>query len=175
MWLNPKSTLLAMCLAMTGMTAMSDAKAALASRSLAANASGTCQSALPVYDVNIRKRPRAIQNEGDSAAFVTCSYYSQGLDIQSTSNPSSLRVYASVVDGVEDSLTCTLVMGNGDGPSTYIVKTISLAATGELAVIWWDSTDFPNPPPSGLFSISCNLTPGVGIRYSVIRFKEEDL
>ncbi|HST45355.1 MAG TPA: hypothetical protein VLK29_09045, partial [Luteimonas sp.] len=37
------------------------------------NATGLCQAALPAYDGLIRKRPVAIRNEGDAAAFVSCS------------------------------------------------------------------------------------------------------
>ena len=33
-----------------------------------------CQPALPTFDGSIRKRPKAVQNEGTSIAFITCGF-----------------------------------------------------------------------------------------------------
>ncbi len=41
--------------------------------SMAANATAFCQTALPVFDGNVRKRPLAVTNEGTSNAFISCS------------------------------------------------------------------------------------------------------
>lgn len=65
--------LFGMALAASGLTIARDAQAI--QRFDLANGSADCQSALPVFDGNIRKRPTAISNEGTKSAFVSCSVH----------------------------------------------------------------------------------------------------
>ena len=43
-----------------------------------AQATAICQGALPAFETQIRKRPLALQNEGEANAFVTCSFNNPG-------------------------------------------------------------------------------------------------
>lgn len=61
-----------------------DADAATLPRVSATNPAGICQGALPAFETAIRKRPLAVQNEGDSTTFVTCSFTAQGGPANST-------------------------------------------------------------------------------------------
>ena len=113
-----------------------EADAAPVIRDVISHGTANCQSALPVFDGNIRKRPKAVANEGASNAFVTC-------DFESTPNPMSqvaaIRVFFINRNGAATSISCTAVFGIGDisfTPSS--TKTVS-AAPGGGAELEWDA------------------------------------
>ncbi|MGY1459190.1 hypothetical protein ACW5F0_11195 [Luteimonas sp. A534] len=63
-------------------------------------------------------------------------------------------------------LSCTGVSGfqTGTGATHYIVKSVLLPASGAQNVMRWNAVGFPGAPalfPTGLFSVSCALAPGV--------------
>lgn len=161
---NNKFILLsALAVGIVGASATPDAQAL--TRWLNVNGSGACQSALPVFDVQIRKRPLAVQNEGTTPAYITCSFYTMG-----PFSSSVIRVNARVHDGVADTLTCTGVNGYAGGKAVYLVKNFSLPADGSLQEMQWSPAEFNGPDafdPNAFdlynFGISCNLNPGVGI------------
>lgn len=162
-------------LAMSSVFAAGEAQAALSTRLDLRNPTDVCQTALPVFDGQVRKRPKAVQNEGTSVAFVTCSFPSQGTYTQSVNNPTSVRIYFGVNDGVADSVTCTGVSGYQGQTIPNSVKTVSLPASGAQASLVWVPADFgaTGNLPNGLFSVSCELNPGVGINDSNVNFAEE--
>lgn len=140
------------------------------------NPTGICQATLPAYEGALRKRPLAIQNEGSSNAFLTCSFTSQGTEI------TQVMVSFSSNDGGTHDISCTGVAGYQNQLPffpQYVVKqgTVS-AALGQKTLIW-NASDFLACSPGGcfpgatkfptpFFSLSCNLPPGVGINNSML-------
>lgn len=130
-----------------------------------------CQSALPVFDGVIRKRPLAVQNEGSEQAFVTCSFITQG---QIAINYAAL--WAASNDGTAKSLTCTGVTGFKSGPNQFVTRTIDLPASGIQQSVVWMPFDFVGTSgvfPSSHFSVSCALPPGAGINQLQLLFNED--
>lgn len=115
---------------------------------------GHCQPALPVFDGNVRKRPLAVANEGTSAAFVTCSFTTDG------TSPGvigySMRV--SNQSAAQIPMACTAVAGNGEA-AQYYPKSVSLAA-GASATLSWLAADNGNALYAHPISLSCLLPPG---------------
>ncbi len=163
-------------LALTMAAALSarDAGAVTTTRYYYANPTSYCQTALPVFDGNVRKRPLAVQNEGTTGAFITCSFTAQSTDLDSVGLLVSNDGTAAAM------LTCTgvtSVQGGSDaGPSQYVAKTVTIPASG-VSGFSWVADDFTGIgstiPGGGYFSVSCNLPPGVGINDSYVRFREE--
>lgn len=162
--MNARSSmvLVSLAAAFTGMLP-NQAFAVDKSRLVSGNAVNFCQSALPVFDSQIRKRPLAVQNEGNAAAFVTCSFASQG-GIQAVT---SVDVWFA--SAVSTALSCTGVAGV-DGNAEYIVKSVQLPANKVQGHLRWALIDTES---LNLFSISCNLAPGVGIQDSYVSFVED--
>lgn len=144
------------------------------SRLIVSGPANYCQSALPVFDGNIRKRPLAVQNEGATNAFVTCSFAAQA-DVAG-GNLLSISVIAKTSGGVDAMLSCTGVAGyEGElGGNQIVVKSRELQATGGRGSLSWNAFDdfegheFPLP-----FSISCNLLPGMALLESYITITED--
>lgn len=162
-------------LALTTMSAVSgDASAQYAARYLVQNPTGVCQAALPVYDGQIRKRPKAIQNEGTTPAFVTCSWSTQGAFGGNPSNPQSLSMGFSVNDGQPDHVSCTAVLGMQGATYPTYARGTDLHSNGGARLLVWSPADFGGSGtfPSGLINVSCLLNPGVGINASEFYFEE---
>lgn len=160
------------CLAIAACAACLHAPAQSATivRNFSANATSYCQTALPVFDGNVRKRPLAVQNEGSSNAFVTCSFTAQATDAN------LVTLIANNIGASPASLTCTAVTGLNTGANEYVVKTVVVPASGWQGM-QWTGADFNGSPAKipgiGLFNVSCALPPGVGIGNSVIAFEED--
>lgn len=161
------------CIALASMLAIAlpagDAGATAQTRFYYANATSYCQTALPVFDGQVRKRPLAVQNEGNAAAFVTCSFTAQstGLD--------SVALFASNEGATTATLSCTGVTGVQDSGSQYVSKTVTIAAAAATGLLWV-AEDFGSAqviPGGGYFSVSCSLPPGIGLNDSYVRFQEE--
>lgn len=148
-----------------------NAQAVSQGRYIYANATAFCQPALPTFDGNIRKRPLAVQNEGSSNAFITCSLLAQGLNTITLAG-----IYAASNDGAAHSLTCTGITGYNTGTNEAVVKTVELPASGGQVQLVWEAGDFDGAPavfPSSLFNVSCNLAPGVGLNDIYTSFSED--
>ena len=93
------------------------------------NGHGTanCQSALPVFDGNIRKRPMALANEGAGNAFVTCD--SESISNFATGFSAVAIGFYNRAGAADVEVSCTLVNGVlfGEG---YFPKTVAVAAAG---------------------------------------------
>jgi hypothetical protein len=168
--INSVFTATGLLLAFGASLAASDAQAVDAPRILSANATSYCQTALPVFDGQIRKRPLAVQNEGTSNAFVTCSFNRHWNSNAAT----EIDMYAQNNASVAQSLTCTLVAGIATGTSNqYVSKTVSLPAGGAQVIMTWLPADFSGGVfPDTQYSMSCNLLPGVGLNDSYVSFVE---
>jgi hypothetical protein len=141
-----------------------------------ANAAGPaarCQGALPNFEGSIRKRPLAVQNEGTSNAFITCSFEVDAGNAIGN-GPVLLDTYFSNNTAAPINLTCTAVSGFQGDTNEFVGQTISLPASGGGNLFWVD-TDFEQGLGSGLISISCNIPPGVGINDTYIFWVAEDL
>jgi hypothetical protein len=101
---------------------------------IVANAPEHCQGATSIAAQSLRTRPLAVQNEGPSVVFVTCSF--------STSGPiTSVKIKASSIDGTARTISCTSVNGNADSePSLFVDKTTTV--TGSLRSLIWAPGDF---------------------------------
>jgi hypothetical protein len=156
-----------LALAILATLAASDTRAGnVRTRWFSGNATSFCQSALPVFDGNVRKRPLAVQNEGTGNAFVTCSFTGQATEL------ADIAVFAINNTDVSVSLTCTAVTGGVVTNNTYNTKTIAIPAFGIQGVGWIGADYGGSVPGVGLFSVSCNLPPGVGIARASIEFQE---
>lgn len=156
-----------------GLTCM-DAQAVEIGRRFSSNATGLCQGALPAFETAIRKRPLAVQNEGASTAFVTCSFTSQGSQIAGGLNPATAAIFFTSQTGDDVTINCTGVSGRQNSPNEYIPK--SVVVGGATGAIEWLAADFSGAParfPSGLFSVSCSLPPGAAILDTRVVFFEE--
>lgn len=117
-----------------------------------------CQPALPAYEGQIRKRPLAVQNEGEATAFITCAFNAGGA-------PTLAHLYPGSVDGQEHSVTCTAVSGYATGNPVYRTKTVTVGPTDEPVSMFWVPSDFGETEafPSLYFSASCSLPPGTAL------------
>lgn len=130
-----------------------------------------CQTALPVFDGNVRKRPVSVQNEGSSNAFVTCSFGIDVVDPQASQGILGADLYFH--SDVAGSVTCTGVAG-WNGVQGTAVKTLALTGGGQTAdPMSFTPADFPDGQMgTGLLSVSCNLAPGVGIDDTYVGFDD---
>lgn len=144
-------------------------------RHLTVNASGACQSALPVFDGQIRKRPLGVQNEGIKPAFISCSYYSVG-PYGLTLGVNMVRVYVASNNHVASTVSCLGISGYNDGNAQYVLKSVNVPADNSQVAIDWTASDFVNPLgptfPYSNFNLSCNLIPGTGVNQSEIYYDD---
>ena len=129
---------------------------------------GYCQTSLPVFDGNVRKRPLAVQNEGTGVAFVTCSYPSP--EGREPGESATTRVWQYFVNtsAAPVTVSCTGVAStNNQDSAQYVTKSrVVNPGAGEQSISWYAAdfagmpTVFPN---QGAFSVSCGLPPGAGI------------
>lgn len=159
-----------------GAVVSGDALSATQPRQITTHPTGICQSALPVFDGNIRKRPLAVQNEGTGNAFITCSYPSG--EGRFAGNSATTRVWQYMVNISANPVTinCTGVAGTPSA-SFQVVKSVVVPANSSAAEISWFAADFPGTPltfpGNGVFSASCLLPPGAGVRQSFVDSVED--
>ncbi len=153
--------------------ASGDASATTLSRSFVQNATGACQSALPVFDGQIRKRPLALQNEGTASAFVSCSFMGTDRGIGDSKSVITLLLYADNNTASAVSLTCTLVDGVSGLANVFIPKTITLPANSTLNLIQWTPSDKGGIKFSFTTNASCNLPVGTGLSIASVYFDED--
>lgn len=117
-------------------------------------AAGNCQAALPSYEGQIRKRPLALANEGDAAAFVTCALTTEEVSL----NVQGFSTDVRNLSNVPVTLSCTAVVGEDAGSADYVVKSIELGpqASGTLS---WTGLDAGGVVLADSVALSCNLPP----------------
>jgi hypothetical protein len=133
-----------------------------------------CQAATPVFSDKIRKRPLAVKNEGTSSAFVTCSFTTIGP--RGLSTPTRYELFVSNT-GPDADITCTAVGGveGGTGTNTpeFDVRTTHLVSGGEPIAFTYIPGQFQNDILPAVFSISCNLQPGMAVHDMYVFFSED--
>jgi hypothetical protein len=144
--------------------------AATTSRNYLSHGTANCQSALPVFDANIRKRPYAVANEGENGAFVTCDSESiNNLGTGFTEVGLSLRNRAGA-DGV--TVSCTLVEAIFTPQATFPKTSAAIPAGGAVNLDWTAAVD--NGGANFLApALSCILPPGVDISFTNFIYPEE--
>src|SRR5690606_34316104 len=94
---------------------------------------GVCAAALPAFEGLVRKRPRAIQNEGSTNAFVTCAppQFTEAAD--PGLGPSIVLVNhgAGAV-----TVACTGVTEDGDGALAYLPLSGTVPGGGSTEIQW---------------------------------------
>jgi len=124
-----------------------------------ANGSGACQAALPNYEGQIRKRPLAIQNEGDASAFLTCSPVSlQGNAVHASGH----ELVLVNVTATARQVNCTGVSGPQSG-ATYMPKSVAVPGNGSASMNWTEA-DGVGAMNLETMNMSCNIPPGIGVR-----------
>jgi hypothetical protein len=162
--MNRSGLVLSAACLVAGLGMNGQASAVTVTRNYLSHGTANCQSALPVFDGNIRKRPMALANEGTATAFVTC-------DVESINNSATGFTAAGVfftnragTAGV--TVNCSLVDGAFAATGTF-PKASPAIAVGSSSAITWSTADnsganFMAP------AISCALPPGVDI--SLVQF-----
>lgn len=116
---------------------------------------------MPVFDGNIRKRPKAIANEGTSSAFITCGFDSIS---NSGSGYSDVNIYFINRSGVAKTVNCTFVNGIFDTAiSASIVKSIALPTTAAPAALGVSAATDNAGNNFAAPAISCEIPAGVEI------------
>lgn len=135
-----------------------DAHAVDLSRITYTNPTAVCQGALPAFDGLIRKRPLAVQNEGTSPAFVTCSYPSQG-------RITVLNQWVNTGAGTQLTISCTAVTSYATGSNVFVTKSVTVGPGTNQANLSWVPADFGGTTtfPSNFINLSCNLPPGAAL------------
>lgn len=151
---------------------MSAAEAATQPRQIATHPTNVCQSSLPVFDGNIRKRPLAVQNEGTGNAFITCSYPSGEGRAAGISPTTRVWQYFVNTTAAPITVSCTGVSGYPGLGNEYIVKSLELAPNSTNGQISWFAADFSGSPTTfpgqSMFSTNCVLPPGSGLGQAYI-------
>lgn len=130
--------------------------AAATQRTINLSATSVCEAPLPVFNVHLRKRPVAVQNESDRPVFVSCTLPT---DSAGQSTTGSVRVsFASF--GEAATISCTMVSGTTDPQVFYVPQERALAADGRVVMDWNNVNKWST---SGTYSFSCNLPPGVAM------------
>lgn len=128
-----------------------------------------CQGALPSYEGRIRKRPLALANEGDSAAFVTCALSSEEQDL------GNAEVGAMLTNTGDSTVVvrCTLV----DNPvywlwhpdvnpaPGYHPMSIELAP-GQSGLLFWNAAHLDVGMWSDNVNFTCTLPPRTEMAYN---------
>lgn len=137
-----------------------DADAAIKQRSHASHGPASCQAALPVFDANFRKRPKAFANEGTSTAFVTCDF--ESLEVFPTAEERTFSISILFINrnSASQMVSCTLVDGQGDINRWVETRSANIAGnSGPSAIDFGGSIadDYRFP------ALSCAIPPGVEI------------
>lgn len=126
------------------------------------NAVDVCQGSLPAFDVNLRKRPLAIHNEGTQPGFISCSIRAPLGQIEGGgTNVTQIIVLLTNRATTAQSVSCTLVDGVAapfpSFPAIYLPKTVEIQP-GSFGVINWFDFD-TEAGRYRLPNLSCALPP----------------
>lgn len=139
-----------------------------------AQATAICQGALPAFETAIRKRPLAVQNEGETDAFVTCSFNNPGTT-SGVSRITGATVYLQNLNSGARTVSCTGVNSSATaqpGAPMYATRSVQVPASDTVSTaLVFPVSDFPGGGigfPGDTFSVSCAVRPGVGITGTVL-------
>lgn len=152
-----------------GLAAAPDASAVNVDRQQYHNGGSACTGALPAYEGALRKRPRAIVNEGSSAAFITCSMITEEANATLP-----VRAYARVSNSgtAAVDVACTLINGDDFVGSVSYPQTRSVGAGSSVIFLWTPDGGATNFDRRTI-NFTCSLPPGIGVSYVGKRFSED--
>lgn len=140
-------------------------------RGLTQYATGACQSALPVFDGQIRKRPLAVQNEGTASAFITCSFLGEESSLP-TGGAQAITLYANNQTANNINLACTLVAGQVGSP-VFLPKTITMPPNSSFNGFVWTAADNGGQSLGVIGNVSCSLPVMTGLSLSIVAYQED--
>ena len=152
-----------------GTLAGGEASAVTTSRDYLSHGTAGCQSALPVFDGNIRKRPLALGNEGSNTAFVTCD--SDSINNFGSGHTQVGIFFTNRAGAANVVVNCTLVDGafTAFGSFPKSSAPIAVGATGNIIWTTADNEDANFIAPA----LSCALPAGVDISLVQLVYPEE--
>lgn len=159
------------------------AHAAVENLQIQSNASGLCQGALPAFEGNLRQRPLGVSNEGDSPAFVTCSFTTimdqgGGGGVEQGSVVRYFGMFLSSWEPEPQTVSCTGVVGYQDSPTLeYVSLEVDVSSeTPDSNYLYFYPTDIDPEQESmhQLVSLSCRLPPGTGINDTYVGIRLDD-
>lgn len=168
--MNAKYLALGTMVVMGAAFAAGDASAAPVNRDYLSHGTASCQSALPVFDGNIRKRPLALGNEGASTAFVTCD--TDSINNGATGHSQVAIFLGNRAGAVDVQVNCTLVDG-AFVASGFFPKTSNEMGAGGSGLIVWTAADDNGGNNFIAPAISCGLPAGVDIQLVQFIYPEE--
>jgi hypothetical protein len=124
-------------------------------RTINVSATSICEAPLPTYNVQLRKRPVAVQNESNEAVFISCTLPADGVGF---SQGASVRVNFRA-SGAGATVACTMVSGI-DSSLDYVPREQAIPAGG-VAFIQWDAIN--KRTNAGTYALSCLLPAGVAM------------
>lgn len=125
------------------------------------SATGVCEAPLPSYDVNLRKRPLGITNQGTAPIFISCSVPADFVGDMATN---WMEVGFTSMGGA-GTATCTLVAGNRPYGSGSVAGSAAVAAGGYNWVGWYSLN---KEDLLGSFNFSCHVPPGFEMNLIII-------
>jgi len=148
----------ALCAGTLVMAAAGGANAEIVSHFFYQNGGNACTGALPTYEGALRKRPKAIVNQGDVPAYATCSAMSDA----AIPNPNRVLALAYNRGTIPVEMSCTMVNGDEVDGANYVVSTRNLPVGQPTQFVWVPLA--PKPVfQYGLVGVSCLLPPNVEI------------
>lgn len=170
---NSTMLLVAFTALVAGALSGNAAAAATTNREKLANASAICTPALPAFEGVIRKRPLAVQNEGATAAYVTCSFVSDS-DFGGNAGTNGFALWFTNNSTASQTVNCTGVIGTRS-TAIYLAKSVTLSAGASNRIRWErvaDNGGVPFPAYDAL-NASCLIQPGVGINDTYVWYTIE--
>jgi hypothetical protein len=131
-----------------------------------------CQPALPAFDGQIRKRPLAMQNEGNANAFVTCAF---GGAFNGVPSQKTVTVGFTNITSAGITVNCTLVDAqDGVINPEYFPKSIDVPPMGApVTLLLWSAINDNGGVRFTYPSVSCLLPPGTGVQVTNHTYDEE--
>src|SRR5690554_5703366 len=159
------------------------AEAAVENLQFQSSAAGLCQGALPAMDANLRKRPLAVANEGDSPVFVTCAFTTLmdqggGGGVGQDNVVRYFGMFLSSHVPEPQTVSCTGVIGFDGSPDLqYVSLEVDVSSeTPDSNYLYFYPED-AGPEQEHLHqlvSMSCRLPPGTGIADTYVGIRLDD-
>lgn len=132
------------------------------------NGQKACDPALPVYDANLRQRPRAVVNEpannANTSAFATCGYVQWD---SSNYGTEWVALDFNNQGAQQRTISCTFVIGREGAATEFITRNVNVPAGTVRSLVV--------APASGRWhtsaAVSCLLPPLTGITRAYTKFR----
>lgn len=121
-----------------------------------------CRPALPAFDGLIRTRPLAVQNEGATTAFVTCSVATNLWFDPIRLNTTDIRMNFTNNHNTSITIACTGVSGREQGPNLFVTRSSTMQPGQRRSISWRGDFAVGGAMPS-FMHFSCALPSGGAI------------